>query len=44
MEFIDINHNIVGNSDLKPERSNAFQLSLSLIQKLMIKFIHHFQY
>ena len=34
MEFIDINHNIVvGNSELSPEKSNAFQLSLSLLPK-----------
>ena len=33
MEFIDINHNIIGNSDLNPEKSNAFQLSLSLLPK-----------
>ncbi len=33
MEFIDINHNIIGNSNLSPEKSNAFQLSLSLLPK-----------
>ncbi len=42
MEFIDINHNIVGNSDLKPERSNAFQLSLSLIPKINDKIYSSF--
>lgn len=33
MEFIDINHNIIGNSELNPEKSNAFQFSLSLLPK-----------
>ena len=42
MEFIDINHNIVGNSNLKPERSNAFQLSLSLIPKINDKIYSSF--
>lgn len=27
-EFVDINHNIVGNPDLKPETSNNYQVSL----------------
>ena len=33
MDFIDINHNIIGNSELNPEKSNAFQFSLSLLPK-----------
>lgn len=33
MEFIDINHNIIGNSELKPEKSDAFQMSLALLPK-----------
>jgi len=33
MEFIDINHNIIGNSGLNPEKSNAFQISLSSLPK-----------
>lgn len=28
-EFIDINHNIIGNADLKAEQSNNFQLNIS---------------
>ena len=33
MEFIDINHNIIGNNELKPEKSDAFQMSLILLPK-----------
>ena len=33
MEFIDINHNIIGNSELEPEKSDAFQMSLTLLPK-----------
>ena len=33
MEFVDVNHNIIGNSELNPEKSDAFQLSLTLLPK-----------
>ena len=33
MEFIDINHNIVGNTDLQAEKSNSFQSSITFTPK-----------
>lgn len=33
--FVDVNHNVIGNPNLKPEKSNNFQLSLS--KKYIIK-------
>ena len=35
-EFVDVNHNILGNKDLKPETSNNYQISLDYLNNYSI--------